>query len=170
MEILGFGPLEILLIIIIALIVMGPEDMMKNARRLGRAIRNFIRSDFWQELIGTSQEIRNLPRELIQETGLEEDIREIRQSTSEVASELNAEIRQAEKEVSAEVQEAARQSELATAAANREVISGMRGAPGALPVSEPAADEPARQTEMPEPVIAPPEEDAPPPPDVSYDI
>ena len=39
MSFLGMGPLEILLILVIAFIFLGPERMIDSARLLGRAVR-----------------------------------------------------------------------------------------------------------------------------------
>lgn len=101
MEIFGIGPFEILLVVVLALIVMGPEDMVKNARRLGQGLRKLIRSDFWRDLVGTTQEIRSLPKKLIQETGLEEDVKDIKQTTQQ----LTAEVRQTTLDMNAGIKE-----------------------------------------------------------------
>jgi Sec-independent protein translocase protein TatA len=72
MEILGVGPLEIVFILIIALIVLGPRDMAKAGRTIGRALRKIVTSPSWQAVQQTSREIRNLPNKLIREAGLED--------------------------------------------------------------------------------------------------
>lgn len=41
MDFLGIGPLELLLILAILMVVLGPEKMPDIARRLGRAVRAF---------------------------------------------------------------------------------------------------------------------------------
>ncbi len=43
MNFLGMGSLEILAILVIALIVLGPERMVKSARRIGDSIRELKR-------------------------------------------------------------------------------------------------------------------------------
>ena len=45
MELFGIGPLELLFILIIALIVLGPKDMVKAGRTLGRFMRQLMMSD-----------------------------------------------------------------------------------------------------------------------------
>ncbi len=99
MEIFGIGPLEFLLIIIIMLLVLGPEEMLKTARKVGTFIRQLVRSPMWGDVMDTSREIRNLPTRIIQETGLEEDISEIKkvaqapkQMMNEAAKQLTVEI------------------------------------------------------------------------------
>ena len=121
MEILGIGPFEILLVVVLALIVMGPDDMMKNARRMGKALRGFVRSDFWRELVGTSRDIRNIPKELIKETGLEEDIKDIQKTTRQLSAELSAEARQTTQELNAGVKQVTETAREEIAAAKSEL-------------------------------------------------
>jgi sec-independent protein translocase protein TatB len=72
MEFLGVGPLELFFILVIALIVLGPSDMVKAGRTLGRVMRKIVTSPNWRLLQETSREIRYLPNRLIREAGLEE--------------------------------------------------------------------------------------------------
>jgi sec-independent protein translocase protein TatB len=69
MEILGIGPLELLFILLIALILLGPNDMVKAGRALGRLMRKTILSPTFLDMQRT---IRNLPNELMRQAGLEE--------------------------------------------------------------------------------------------------
>jgi len=78
MEILGIGPLEIILILLIALIVMGPKDMVKAGRTIGTLLRKIVKSPGWDTVKRTSKEIRYLPNRLMREAGIdEEEIRDI---------------------------------------------------------------------------------------------
>jgi hypothetical protein len=72
MDILGIGPLELFFILLIALIVFGPNDMVKAGRSLGRFLRRIIQSPGWQIVQKTSQDIRYLPNRLMREAGLDE--------------------------------------------------------------------------------------------------
>jgi sec-independent protein translocase protein TatB len=72
MDFLGIGPLELVFILIIALIILGPKDMVKAGRTIGRLLRNLITSPNWRAIQQTSREIRSLPTRLIREAGLEE--------------------------------------------------------------------------------------------------
>jgi len=47
MEILNIGPLELILIIILAVVIFGPEDMVKYSRAAGRWLYKASRSEFW---------------------------------------------------------------------------------------------------------------------------
>lgn len=71
MEILGIGGPELLFIIIIALIVLGPKDMQKAGKTIGRWLNNLVRSDGWQAFQQTSREIRSLPTKLMREANME---------------------------------------------------------------------------------------------------
>ena len=81
MELLGIGPMELFFIILLALIVLGPRDMQKAGRSLGRWLNNLVKSDTWKLVRQASNKIRYLPNELMREAGLDE----IRK-TSELAS------------------------------------------------------------------------------------
>jgi|SRR5690606_12664582 sec-independent protein translocase protein TatB len=85
MEILGIGINELIFIIIIALIVLGPKDMQKAGKTIGRWLNKAMRSEWWQALQKTSIKIRELPKELAREANLEEINKEIR-ATASVAS------------------------------------------------------------------------------------
>ena len=72
MDFLGIGPLELVFVIIIALIILGPKDMVKAGKTIGRLLRNIVTSPNWRAIQQTSQEIRRLPNHLMREAGLEE--------------------------------------------------------------------------------------------------
>jgi sec-independent protein translocase protein TatB len=76
MEFLGIGPSELLFIIIIVLIVLGPRDMQKAGRTIGRWLRRVVTSDGWKLFQQTSREIQTLPNRLMREAALDE-LREV---------------------------------------------------------------------------------------------
>lgn len=80
MEFLGIGAPELLFILIIALILLGPKDMEKTGRTVGRWLNNLVRSDGWRVFQRTSRELRNLPTQLMRQANLEmmETERELR--------------------------------------------------------------------------------------------
>src|SRR5512147_1163461 len=82
MEILGIGASELIFILIIAIIVLGPKDMQKAGRTIGRWLNQVVRSDSWKVFQKTSTEIRNLPRNLMREANMEmaEAGKELRQA------------------------------------------------------------------------------------------
>jgi Sec-independent protein translocase protein TatA len=72
MEFLGIGPEELFFIILIALIVLGPKDMVKAGRTIGRFLRNLATSPTWRTIQQTSRDLRYLPNRLMREAGLDE--------------------------------------------------------------------------------------------------
>lgn len=77
MDILGIGPLELFFILLIALIVLGPKDMVKAGRTLGRVLRRIVTSPEWGTFQQASRELRQIPTRLMREAGIEELKREI---------------------------------------------------------------------------------------------
>jgi len=71
MDIFGIGASELVFIILIAIIVLGPKDMQKAGRTIGRFLNQLIRSDSWKVFQRTSNELRNLPRNLMREANTE---------------------------------------------------------------------------------------------------
>lgn len=93
MDILGIGPLELILILVIALIVLGPNDMVKAGRTVGKFLRQIVTSPTWHAVTKTSSELRNLPNKLIRDAGLEEDLKQIQDATkSAIPSSLNQDL------------------------------------------------------------------------------
>ena len=82
MEILGIGWQELIFIVMIAIIVLGPKDMQKAGRTIGRWLNQLIQSDSWKVFQKTSSELRNLPRNLMREANMEmrEAEKELRRS------------------------------------------------------------------------------------------
>jgi Sec-independent protein translocase protein TatA len=48
MEFLGVGPQELIFIFIIALIILGPKDMQKAGKTIGKWMRDIVTSDGWK--------------------------------------------------------------------------------------------------------------------------
>ena len=83
MEILGIGPSELIFIIVIALIVLGPKDMQKAGKNIGSYLNKLVKSDGWKAFQQTSRELRNLPTNLMREANMDlaETEKEIRKAT-----------------------------------------------------------------------------------------
>jgi Sec-independent protein translocase protein TatA len=71
MEILGVGPSELVFIIIVALIVLGPKDMQKAGKTIGKWMRSIVTSDGWKIFQQTSNELKTLPNRLIRDANEE---------------------------------------------------------------------------------------------------
>jgi Sec-independent protein translocase protein TatA len=85
MEILGIGPLEFIFILLIALIVLGPTDMVKAGKTIGRFLRRLVISPGWRNFQQASRELRTLPNKLMREAGLEEEIEAFREISRETS-------------------------------------------------------------------------------------
>lgn len=85
MEILGIGLPELVFIFIIALLILGPKDMQKAGKTLGRWLNQLINSDAWKVVRQSSMELRNLPTNLMRDANLEmrRTDEEIRKAMSE---------------------------------------------------------------------------------------
>lgn len=82
MELLGVGPTELLFIIVIALIVLGPKDLAKTGKTVGKWLNGIIHSDTWQAIRKTSDELRHLPTQLMREDNLEKFLTEDKNRSS----------------------------------------------------------------------------------------
>jgi Sec-independent protein translocase protein TatA len=91
MELFGVGPLELLFIIVIALIVMGPQDMAKTARKLGRFLNQLYKSETWRTIMEASRNLRTLPNRLAREAALEE-LDEVRKDLEGAGQSLRADL------------------------------------------------------------------------------
>ena len=70
-----------MLIVVIAVIVLGPKGMVKAAREIGLLIRKVVKSPLWRDVMDTSREIRDIPQKIVREAGIEGDLKELRRST-----------------------------------------------------------------------------------------
>jgi sec-independent protein translocase protein TatB len=71
MEFLGVGPSELIFIFLIAIIILGPKDMQKAGKTIGKWMRDIVTSDGWKIFQQTSREIRTLPTRLMREANEE---------------------------------------------------------------------------------------------------
>jgi Sec-independent protein translocase protein TatA len=83
-EILGVGPLEVLLIAILALVLFGPKDIARNTRSAGRFLSRLYKSEGWRTMQDASAALRNLPNRLAREAELEE-LETVRRQLEETA-------------------------------------------------------------------------------------
>lgn len=84
MEILGVGLSELIFVIIIALIVLGPKDMQKAGKTVGKWMRDVVTSDWWKIFQQTSRELRTLPNKLMREAN--EDLNQVQQEIRNASS------------------------------------------------------------------------------------
>jgi Sec-independent protein translocase protein TatA len=85
MEILGVGAPELIFIVIIVILILGPKDMEKAGLTIGRWLNKLIRSDSWFLFQKTSHELRNLPTNLMRAAN-----NEIARTEQDIRKELDA--------------------------------------------------------------------------------
>ncbi len=85
MDFLGIGLPELGLILVVALLVLGPKDMVSTARRIARTIRALTQSEFWRTTREAWKMAKDIPTELLRESGLDE----ARSELNKLGSDLN---------------------------------------------------------------------------------
>lgn len=100
MDFLGIGVPELLFIIVIALIVIGPKQLSGTAKTAGRWLNKLYRSEAWRTMTQASRDLRNLPTKLAREAHLEE-LDEIKQSIGDLGRESSNELRSVEDDLRA---------------------------------------------------------------------
>jgi Sec-independent protein translocase protein TatA len=82
MEIFGIGPLELVLILLLALVILGPKEMVNMSKKAAAWLRKFRQSDTWK----TTKEVMEIPNKVMEETGLDKEIRELNTLTQKTIS------------------------------------------------------------------------------------
>ncbi|MGQ9833934.1 MAG: twin-arginine translocase TatA/TatE family subunit [Candidatus Villigracilaceae bacterium] len=85
MDIFGIGMPELLFILVIVLIVLGPNEMQKTAQVLGDSLRKLVMSNTWKVITKTSHELQTLPHKLIREANLRDIQQELKNTSKTVA-------------------------------------------------------------------------------------
>jgi Sec-independent protein translocase protein TatA len=99
---LGIG--EILFILVIALIIFGPNNLVKSARDMGAFLRKVAKSPYWQEVWATKRELTELPKLISKEAQLDETIKELNKETKEMKSTISSSVTDFLKEVNQPVE------------------------------------------------------------------
>jgi len=108
MDLLGVGPLELVFILLIVFLIIGPNDLAATGKKFGRFLSTVKKSEFWRGVNQISKEVRTLPNTLMREAELEDLKKGMEKDTSEirnVSQEFNVDVpdwrKSAQKEVSA---------------------------------------------------------------------
>jgi Sec-independent protein translocase protein TatA len=72
MELLGIGPLELVLVIVLAVVIFSPKDLAAGGRAVGRFLNKLYRSESYRAMRQVSQELQTLPSRLAREAQLED--------------------------------------------------------------------------------------------------
>ncbi|MEW6568820.1 MAG: hypothetical protein AB1449_11780 [Chloroflexota bacterium] len=105
MEFLGIGPLELIFILVIALIIIGPKDMGKTARTIGGFLNRLYKSEGWHSFLQASRNLRTLPNRLAREAEMEE-LRRVKQAMTETGKAVARDVRSVEADLAAWTQPA----------------------------------------------------------------
>lgn len=85
MEILGIGLPELVFIFVIALLILGPRDMQKTARKVGLWLNRLINSDVWKAYKNSPLDVSNLHLKLMREANLD-----LKKTDEEIRRELRS--------------------------------------------------------------------------------
>ncbi len=106
MEFLGIGPEELIFILVILFLILGPKDLVKLGSTLGRTLRTMRESGAWQSINEATRQLRELPQTLAREAGVEElqkmgkeiggELKDTRRTFEELDRQFTAWTRQAE--------------------------------------------------------------------------
>lgn len=86
MNVFGIGFPELIFIFVIALIVLGPKNMIKASQQLSTAIRKLVTSDTWKTLVHSTKEIRDIQGQIIEDSGLQDSLNSLRNSTRDLVN------------------------------------------------------------------------------------
>lgn len=105
MKFFNLGLAEILFIVILALIVLGPGNMVKVAKDAGKFLRRITRSPYWQEVWATRRELNEIPKILAKEAQLDETLKSLNRETREIHSSVASSMSELIKEVETPLKE-----------------------------------------------------------------
>jgi sec-independent protein translocase protein TatB len=100
MDVFGIGILELVFILIIAMIVVGPRDLGKVGRQVGRFLNRMYKSESWRMLNDASRTLRNLPNRLAREAALDE-LDSVRDSIKDTGRMIQGEMQTLDKSLDA---------------------------------------------------------------------
>jgi Sec-independent protein translocase protein TatA len=86
MEILGIGPLEFGLILVLMFVLLGPGGMVRIGQQVGSFIKNLVKSDSWRAIVNSSREIRQAQDKFMKESGIREGLEELRDTNKSLRS------------------------------------------------------------------------------------
>ena len=95
MRIFNVGIREVLLLLVIMLILFGPNQMRENARKAAQTIRRFVLSDTWRSFLGIYDDVNTIKNEMIRESGIQE-VRDSLRGVDRQLNEIDSEMRRNE--------------------------------------------------------------------------
>ena len=87
MNFLNLGWMEVILILVLAFVVLGPDKVVKTGQDLGKWIRKISKDETLREVVRTTNEIKRFPQKILDESMLDlpphVEIERINQEASE---------------------------------------------------------------------------------------
>jgi Sec-independent protein translocase protein TatA len=99
MNFLNLGIGEVLFVLVLALIIFGPGNLVKAARDIGGFFRKVTKSPYWQEVWATRRELSELPKIIAKEAQLNETFSDLDRETRGMKSSLSTSVADFIKEV-----------------------------------------------------------------------
>ena len=111
MDLLGVGPLELVFILLIVFLILGPNDLAATGKKVGRFLSTVRKSEFWRGVTQVTKEMRDLPTTLMREAELEDAKKEIEKDLQDVRN-ISREFKQGElREIKVDLEESVRMEE-----------------------------------------------------------
>ena len=85
----GVGLPELILLLLLGFVVIGPERAQGVALQAGRALRTVMRSGWWGDFQQITNAIQNLPTTLVRMAELEEELEETQADFRNAMAEIN---------------------------------------------------------------------------------
>ena len=114
MELFGVGWIELIVVVVIALIILGPSDMAKMGRTLGRIMRKVVMSPEWRALLAIGTEVKEMPTKLMREAQFDDLTKEIQSELREPLKEIDQSIKNASADLTQTAQQASNNLKQAT--------------------------------------------------------
>lgn len=84
MSILGIGAPELLLILLLVVVILGPERAREAGTMVGRFLKRLISSQFWRDLAQAARFMQQLPQNLLRMAELEETGTQLRREVEDL--------------------------------------------------------------------------------------
>jgi Sec-independent protein translocase protein TatA len=97
----GIGIPELVLLVLLIFVVVGPERSRGAALEIGRFLGKLLRSEWWKEISEITQSLRDLPTTLIKMAELEDMQSELRETLSDIQKSTKPD--QADRQILAEM-------------------------------------------------------------------
>ena len=88
MDLLGVGPLELIFVLLIIFLVLGPNDIAATGKKIGRFLAAVRKSEFWRGVNQITREVRTLPTTLMREAELEDAKKELEKTAKDLGKDL----------------------------------------------------------------------------------